>query len=134
MAAFINVLSQIQLIIVIFCKIYLHQFEATFYYINWMDCAMLKKMPPMPDYKSQLIWLLFRILARFWLLITISTDHYQYLSNPSYRQLQLFLLLRMPGSSKMVENWPHFLRSVASGAVHPVYIIHRRFEDNAKPL
>ena len=32
------------------------------------------------------------------------------------------LLLRMPGSSKMAENRPHFLRSVAIAAVHPVYI------------
>jgi len=47
-------------------------------------------------------------LALFWLLITISTDHYQYLSDPSYRQLQLFLLLHIIGSSKMEENWRHF--------------------------
>ena len=97
-----------------------------------MDCTMLKKMRPIPDYKSQLFLLLFRTQALFWLLITISTDHYQYLSDPSYRQLQLFLLLHMPGSSKMAENRPHFLRSVAIRAVNSVYIIHRWFEYNAK--
>ena len=36
-----------------------------------------------------------------------------------------FLLLRMLGSIKMVENRPHFLRSVAIALVHPVYIIDR---------
>ena len=130
----ISFLSQIQLIIVIVCRIYLNQFEATIYNMNWMDCTMLKKMRPMPHSKSQLFWLLFRTLALFWLLITISTDHYQYLSDPSFRQLQFFLLLRMPGLSKIVENLPHFLRSVAIRTVHPVYIIHRWFEDNAKSL
>ena len=73
-----------------------------------MDCSTLKKMRPMPDSKSQLFWLLFRTCALFWLLITISTD--QYLSDPSYRQLKLFLLLHI-----LFENGgklASFLRSV----------------------
>jgi len=98
---------------------------------------MLKKMRPMPDSKSQLFLAPFSYFGAF---LAPNHDFHRSLINilairdPSYRQLQLFLLLRMPGSSKMAENWSHFLRSVAIRAVHPVHIIHRWFEDNAKPF
>ena len=93
----------------------------TIYDINWMDCTMLKKCGQCQITRANFFGS-FSVLCRFWLLITISTDHYQYRSDPSYRQLQLFLLLRMVGSSKMAENWPNFFRSVAIRAVNPVYI------------
>ena len=89
-----------------------------------MDCTTLKKIMPMPDYKIHLFWLLFPTLALF-LAPNDNHDFHRSLSL-SWRSIltpiTTFLLLHMPGSFKMAENWLHFLRSVAIAAVHPVYI------------
>ena len=83
------------------------------------------KIRPMPDSKIQLFWLLFPTLALF---LAPNHDFHRSLSL-SWRSIPspitTFLLLRMPRASKMADNRPHFLRSIAIAAVHPVYIIDR---------
>ena len=92
-------------------------------YINWMDCTMLKKkIVPMPDSKIQLFGSIFLLWRCFWLLILIlhRSLSLSWRSIPS--PITTLLLLRMRGFSKMAENRPHFLRSVAIPVVYPVYI------------
>ena len=74
-------------------------------YINWMDCAMLKKLVPIPDSKIQLFGSFFLL----WLLITIFTNSYHYLGDPFHRQLQLFCYCACPYLPKWRKIGPIFL-------------------------
>ena len=104
----------------------LHRWKwSTIYNINWMDCTMLKNSANTRFQDPTFLAPFYYFGAVFGSLSRFFTDHYHYLIDLFHRQLQLFLLQRMLGSSKRAENQPHFLRSVAISEVYPVYIIHR---------
>ena len=103
--------------------IYNSQNNSMIYNINWMDCTMLKKNKANARFQDPTLSALFSYFgAVFDSQSPFFTDRYHYLGDPFNHQLQLCLLLRMPGSSKMAKKFSHFLRSVVIAAVHLVYI------------
>ena len=76
----------------------------------------------LPDFQIQLFGSFFLLWRCFWLLITILHRSLSLAWRSIPSPITTFPLLRMRGSEKMAENRPHFWRSVAIAAVHPVYI------------